>query len=155
MASGSLSNWDVGKTGSWFKRRYLTSFLPVFWRNESLKTGTIVHSFSVAFGFLSKQGKGPQIRRLSLSEIESKKTRRKKREREAASALKPFVELVFIFVLQVKQDLWFNKRGEPTETFQEIVGPCSNRSMTWHCYSVRPSCIFIKHALCVSPSERD
>ena len=51
-----------------------------------------------------------------MSEIESKKTRRKKREREAASALKPFVELVFIFVLQVKQDLRFNKRGEPTET---------------------------------------
>ena len=46
-----------------------------------------------------------------MSEIESKKTRRKKREREAASALKPFVELVFIFVLQVKQDLWFNKEG--------------------------------------------
>ena len=57
-----------------------------------------------------------------MSEIESKKRRRKKREREAASALKPFVELVFIFVLQLKQDLWFNKRGEPTETFQEIVG---------------------------------
>ena len=155
MASGSLSNRDVGKTGPWFKRRCLTSFLPVFWGNESLKTGTIVHSSSVAFGFLSKQEKGPQIQRLSMSEIESKKTRRKKREREAASALKPFVELVLIFVLQVKQDLWFNKRGEPTETSQEMVGRCSNRSMVWQCYSVRPSCIFIKHALCVSQSERD
>ena len=38
-------------------------------------------------------------------------------------------ELVFVFVLQVKQDLCLKKKGEPADTFQEMVGHCSNRSM--------------------------